>query len=121
MPAPQYNIAASAGGQWAATFTLENDDGTPMNIATKTFEFVARTNTAPAGTPVVTVTSTGAGADGYMVIDVDAATVQVVLTPTATTNASGGGIPYTLWMNPGLTDATALVTGTLYSSLVAQP
>jgi hypothetical protein len=117
----QWNVSASAGGQWAATFVLKNADGTPMTITNKTFEFVVRTTTATSGTVIWSVTSAVANAYGYMVIDTVAATVQVVLSPTATAAVPAGGKPFALWMDQALTDATCLVAGTFYANPVAQP
>lgn len=116
-----YNVSASAGGQWAATFILRNDDGTPMAITNKVFEFVVRTTTVTTGTVIWSVTSTTANTYGHMVIDTAAATVQVVLSPTATTAVPTGGKPFALWMDQGATDATCLVAGTFFANPVAQP
>lgn len=114
----RWRTATVAGAQWAATFTLRNDDGTHMDISGKTFEFVIRPNAADATVPpLVKVTST-ATAQGYLTVDTVSATVQVVLTPAATTLLATGCRPFALWMDPGQADQTCLVEGPFYSRLV---
>jgi hypothetical protein len=102
------------------SYTLQNDDGSAMNLAGKTFEFVVRPNTLDHTAPaMVTVNSTAATAQGYITVTTLTATVQVVLSPTATTLLGQSANPYTLWMDPGLPDATALVAGLFFCQLVA--
>lgn len=116
----QVQANAAAGGQWVQTYTLENDDGTPMNINGKTFEFVVRPSVTDTAEPAkVAVNSTAATAQGYITVTANTSTVQVVLSPTATALLGKSASPYTLWMDPGLPDATALVVGTFFTSLVA--
>lgn len=124
MPALPVQVQANAasGSQWVETYTLQNDDGTLMTITGKTFEFSIRptvNDTSPS--PLVKVVSTGATAQGYITVNTTASTVQVVLSPTATTLLGQGARPYMLWMDPGLSDQLAVVEGTFYSHLVAAP
>lgn len=114
-----YTITAAAASEWATSFTIYNDDGTLADITNKTFEFVVRNRLGSSGKVTFSVNSTSSTASGTVTVDVPSATVQVVLTPAATASVVEGGGPYTLWMNPGLADATALVTGTFYSNPVA--
>jgi hypothetical protein len=116
----QVNAIAAAGGEWDTTYALENDDGTVMNITGKSFEFVIRPTVTDATEPaLVSVSSVSASAQGFMTVNVAAGTVLVVLNPAATSLLGQGARPYTLWMDPGLTDATPLVAGTFFSNLVA--
>ncbi|WP_157536205.1 hypothetical protein [Kitasatospora mediocidica] len=116
----QLNTTSAAGSQWATTYTLQNDDGTLMNIVGKSFEFVVRPSTTDVAEPaLVAVNSTTATAQGYITVTPSTSTVQVVLSPTATALLGQSAYPYSLWMDPGLTDATDLVVGTFFSSLVA--
>jgi hypothetical protein len=102
------------------TYTLQNDDGTPMTITGKTFEFVIRPSTSDTTQPgMVSVNSTTASAQGYITVTATSSTVQVVLSPTATSLLGQSADPYSLWMDPGQPDATALVTGTFFCNLVA--
>jgi len=118
----QLNTTSAAGSQWVTTYTLQNDDGTLMNITGKTFEFVVRPSTTDVTEPaLVAVNSTTAGAQGYITVSPSTSTVQVVLSPTATALLGQSSYPYSLWMDPGLTDATDLVVGTCFSTLVAAP
>lgn len=115
----RWRTAVVAGAQWSAAFTLLDDDGTRMDISGKTFEFVIRPNSPDATVPpLVKVTST-ATAQGYLTVDTATATVQVVLTPAATTLLGAGCRPFALWMDSGLPDAVCLVEGPFYSRLVA--
>lgn len=116
-----YTAVASSGSSWSVTFTVQNEDGTPVDITNKTFEFVVRNRLTTVGTVLFSVSSTATNQYGGIVVNVETASVQVVLTPTATTSVPEGGGPYTLWMDPNLSDATALVTGMFYTNLVAEP
>ncbi|MFB6805471.1 hypothetical protein [Streptomyces sp. NPDC056387] len=114
----RWRTATVAGTQWAATFTLLDDDGTHMNISGKTFEFVIRPTAADATVPPLVKVTATATAQGYLTVDTVAATVQVVLTPAATTLLGTGCRPFALWMDPGQPDQTCLVEGPFYSRLV---
>lgn len=116
----QLQANAAAGSQWVQTYTLQNDDGTAMNISGKVFEFVIRPTVSDTTEPaMVAVNSTAATGQGYITVTAATSTLQVVLSPTATALLGQGARPYTLWMDNGLTDATALVVGTFFSNLVA--
>lgn len=116
----QVQANAWAGGQWTETYTLTNDDGTLMNITGKTFELVVRPSPTDKAEPaMVAVSSTSANAQGYITVTANTSTVQVVLSPTATALLGKSAYPYALWMDPGLPDATPVVAGTFFTSLVA--
>jgi len=120
----QYNIFDVApGAQWNTTWTLTNADLTPMNITGKIFEFVIRASpqdlTAPAP---VTVTSSASTAQGTIVVNTTAATVQIILNPVATSLlVQVTSWVHALWMDPGLSTATAMVEGAFVVSPVAAP
>lgn len=116
-----YTIVSARGSSWSATFTVQNSDGTLADISNKTFEFVVRNRLNPVGVVLFSVTSTATSTFGGIVVDVEAASVQVVLNVPATEAVPEGGGPYTLWMDQGLPDATALVTGVFYTNPVAEP
>ncbi|WP_329330743.1 hypothetical protein OIU81_02875 [Streptomyces sp. NBC_01454] len=107
----QWNTTTAVGSEWGADFTLLDDDGTPMAINGKGFEFVIRpTVVDTASPPLIKVTATPT-VQGYIAIDTGTATVQVVLTPTATALLGKGSRPFALWMDPGQPSATCLVEG----------
>lgn len=114
-----YTINTAAASEWSASFTIENDDGTLVDLTNKTFEFVVRNRLKSPGVVLFSVSSTGTNSYGGITVDVLTATVQVVVTPAATMLITEGGGPYTLWMDPGLPDATALVVGIFYTQPVA--
>ena len=115
-----FTAIAATGGQWSATFAFQNGDGTPMNITGKVFEFVVRSRVDATGA-LFSFTSTVGNAFGYMVVNTASSTVQVVVTPTATRAITEGGALFALWMDQGLPDAVAMVTGTFYTQPVPQP
>ncbi|MFF7411652.1 hypothetical protein [Streptomyces lydicus] len=107
----QWNTTTAAGAEWAAGFTLLDDDGTPMAINGKAFEFVIRPTVVDATpSPLVKVTTTPT-VQGYITVDTVTATAQVVLTPTATALLGKGSRPFALWMDPGQPQQTCLVEG----------
>jgi hypothetical protein len=114
------NTTSAAGSQWAWSYQLQNDDTTLMNITGKSFEFVIRPTVADVTEPaLIAVNSTASNAQGYITVTPSTSTVLVVLSPTATALIGANSYPYALWMDPGLPDATNLVGGTFFSSLVA--
>ena len=116
----QQQINMAAGSQWSQSYQLQNDDGTLMDISGFTFEMVIRPSTSDHTQPaLVAVNSTASSAQGYITVTVDTATLLVVLSPTATALLGQGSNPYALWMDPGDSDATALVVGTCFSQLIA--
>lgn len=114
-----YTINTAAGSQWSASFTIQNDDGTLTDITNKTFEFVVRNRLKTPGVVLFSVNSVSTNAYGGIVVNLVTSTVSVVVTPAATSLVEEGGGPYTLWMDPNLSDATALVVGTFYTQPVA--
>lgn len=121
-PAPLPNFfqaIAPIGSQWAQSYQVTNDDGSLTNITNKTFELVVRSN--QSGATVFLVNSTASTSAGTITVTSSTSTLQVVLTPTATNLLSEYGASYTLWMDPNLSDATALVAGVFYGRTVAQP
>jgi len=121
-PAPLPNFfqaIAPIGSQWAQSYQVANDDGSLTNITNKTFELVVRSN--QSGATVFLVNSTASTSAGTITVTSSTSTLQVVLTPTATNLLSEYGASYTLWMDPNLSDATALVAGVFYGRTVAQP
>ncbi len=121
MPLPnQLQINLAAGSQWTQGYQLQNDDGTPMDISGFTFEMVIRPSASDhTEAALVAVNSTTSNAQGSITVDVDTATLLVVLSPTATTLLGQGANVYALWMDPGDSDATALVVGICFSQLIA--
>lgn len=121
MPAfPQQLTAYSAASsQWTAGYTLTNDDSTPMDLSTATFEMVIRPNTSNTAQPATVVVTTTPGAQGYITITGN--TALVVVEPAATALLGQGPWAYALWLNPGTPNATDLVSGTFFSQLVAVP
>lgn len=112
---------AAAGSEWNQTYSLQNDDGTPMNIVGKTFEFVIRNTATEANTvtPIARITSSASTTQGAIVVNTTASTVQVIISPTVTTPLWQSAWPYTLWMDPNLPDATVLVAGMFFTTAVA--
>ena len=113
-----FSIQMGIGSQWQQSYALQNSDGSLFNTAGKIFEFVVRNDPSESAsiTPAIKVTTT-AGAQGQ--ITVSGSTVTVTLAPTATAALSQKTYSYALWMDQGLSDATAWVTGTAFASLIA--
>lgn len=121
-PAPLPNffqVVAAQGSQWAQTYQVTNDDGSLTNITNKTFELIVRNN--QTGSTVFLVNNTASTSAGTITVTSSSSTLQVVLTPTVTQLLTEYGANYTLWMDPSLSDATALVAGVIYGRTVAQP
>lgn len=115
-----YTVISSQGSLWSAVFTLQNDDGTPMDITGKSFEFVARPAVTNRSTPPkVQVSNTASTVQGTITVNLVASTVEVIVTASANTGWTGG--VYTLWMDPGLPDATALAQGPYLLQPTATP
>src|SRR5690242_10931331 len=115
-----YTIVTAQASQWSAVFTVYNEDGTLANLTGKIFELVVR---ATASTPSVifSVTSTASTASGTITVNTATSAVTVIINPVATALLTGGGGNYTLWMDQGLSDATALVTGVFLAQAVPAP
>ena len=110
----QANFATAAGSQWAQTFTISG-----ANITGLSWEFVIRPTVTDATVPPLIKVTTTVSSQGQISVNVSAGTVQVVLTPAATTLLGKGARPYALWSNPGTTSATAWCEGVFNTALVA--
>lgn len=117
----RWRTSTVAGARWSASFTLRNDDGTPMDISGKSFEFAIRPTAGDAAVPALVAVAGAATVQGYVTVDTVSAVVQVVLSPTATASLGTGCRPFALWMDPGLPDQTCLVEGPFYSRLASSP
>ena len=113
-----FSIQMGIGSQWQQSYTLQNSDGTPFNTSGKIFSFVVRNDPTETGTvtPAIRVTTTP-GAQGQ--VTVIGSTVTVTLLPSATAGLTQKTYSYSLWMDQGLSDATAWVTGTVFAVLIA--
>lgn len=121
-PAPLpnfFNAVAAIDSQWSQVYVITNDNGSLANIATKTFELVVRDSRT--GITVFSVNSTASTSAGNIVVTTSASSIQVILNPAATFLLHEYGSNYTLWMDPNLSDATALVAGIFYGRTVATP
>lgn len=119
LPLP-WTASSPQGSQWTYTFTTTN--GLPASITGKTFELVLRPDPRSTGTPSAVINSSAPTGQGSITINTSAVTVTAVLSPTAT-SALQADTTYaaTLWMDPGLTDATALVVGLFTIRAAAAP
>lgn len=121
-PAPLpnfFNAVAAIDSQWSQVYVITNDDGSLANIANKTFELVVRDSNT--GLVTFSVNSTASTTAGNIAVTSSAASLQVILTPAATSFLREYGSNYTLWMDPNLNDATALIAGIFYGRTVATP
>jgi len=116
-----YTIVTAASSQWSAVFTVTNDDGSLTDLTGKTFEMVIRDRLGNVGQVLASVSNGASTANGTIQVDLQRSTVRVILNPVAVDTVTSGGAPYTLWMDPNLSDATALVTGIIYVNPVANP
>lgn len=112
----QVNFTTAAGSQWAQTFSLPSVDITGL-----AWEFVIRPTASDVAVPPLVKVTTTVSAQGQITVDTVARTVQVVLTPAATTLLDRGARPYALWSNPGTTTATTWCEGTFNTQLVPAP
>jgi hypothetical protein len=115
----QWNTTTAAGSLWVQTFTFLNADGTRTDLTGLSWEFVIRPGVTDSTSPPLVKVTTTAGVQGGIVVDIDAATVTVTLTPAATTALANGARRHALWSQPGTADATCWVAGTFNSVLVA--
>lgn len=113
MAFPQpYNTIGYLGSQWATTFQFFNSDGSLMNITGKTFEYVLRISTKSTGTPALYVSSVSSTANGSITVTTATSSILVVITPTGMNTLTSPAVyAATLWMDPGLTDATVMANG----------
>lgn len=112
----QVNFATAAGSAWTQTFSMPTVDITGL-----TWEFVIRPTVTDATVPPLVKVTTTVSGQGQITVDTVARTVQVVLTPAATTLLGKGARPYALWSNPGTTTATTWCEGVFNTSLVPAP
>jgi hypothetical protein len=112
----QVNFGTAAGSQWAQTFQF-----TGVDITGLSWEFVIRPHATDTTVPPLVKVTTTASAQGQIVVNTVAGTVQVVLTPAATTLLKKGARPYALWSNPATTSATTWCEGMFNSRLVPAP
>lgn len=110
----QANFAAAAGSQWAQTFQITGVDITGLD-----WEFVVRPTVVDKAQPALVKVTPTVSAQGQITVDASAGTVQVVLTPAATTLLGRGAKRYGLWSNPGLTSATLWCEGVFNIQSVA--
>lgn len=116
------SLTVAAGSQFYEVFGIQNQDGSPVNLTGKIFEFSIRTDPVQtsATAPAVLVNSTSSTASGTIVVT--PLTGQVAVTVTAPAMALPQALYYyTLWSDEGLADATALVAGTMFVANVAAP
>jgi hypothetical protein len=114
--AQQVNFAAVAGSQWAQTYTFPTVDITGL-----TWEFVIRPNVTDAVQPPLVKVTTTVTSQGQIIVNTVARTVQVVLTPAATSLLGKGARAHALHSNPDTTTETTWVDGVFNSRLVAAP
>lgn len=114
MPQP-WDTAVAAGSQWIQTFTFPSTDITGL-----AWEFVVRTNVDDTGTPLIRVTQT-VGAQGQIVVDTVASTVQVIVTASATASLGKGVYAHALWSDYGTDTATDWIAGIFATVAVARP
>lgn len=117
------SLTLAVGGQFSNVYTITNDDGSLMNLVGKTFEFAIRADPSQATSvpPLISVNSTTSTSSGTITVNTSTSQVTVTITATAMAALSQTQYYYTLWMDPTLADATALVSGSLFAQNVAQP
>jgi hypothetical protein len=115
-----YTVVTAQGSQWSVVVTVYNEDGSLANLTGKIFEFIVR-STASSAASIFSVTSTASTGNGTILVSTAASAVTVVVNAAATGLLSGGGGNYTLWMDQGLSDATALMTGVFLAQAVPAP
>lgn len=111
------SLTVAVGSQLNQTYQFTNADGTLMNITGKVFEFNIRNDPSEAKTvtPVATVTSTASTSAGTITVNTATSTVLVSVSALAMANLTQKSYVYTLWMDQNLSDATAMVSGTLFA------
>lgn len=117
------SITAAVGSQLNMTYVLKNDDNTLMNITGKIFEFSVRTDPSQtsATAPKISVTSTASTGSGTITVNTLTSTVAVSVSALAMATLTQAQYYYTLWMDQGLSSATAMVSGTLFAEFTAMP
>ena len=117
------SLSVAVGSQFSESFVFQNEDKSLMNLTGKIFEFSIRTDPiqTSATAPVVSVNSTSSTANGTITVNTFTATVTVTVTATGMALLSQRQFFYTLWMDEGLADATAMVSGSMFASNVSAP
>jgi hypothetical protein len=117
------SLTAAVGSQLNVTYVLHNDDDTLMNITNKTFEFSIRTDPGQlsATPPLVSVNSTASTASGTIAVTTNTSTVAVSVSAAAMNTLTQRQYFYTLWMDQGQNDATAMVSGVLFVQFTSVP
>lgn len=119
LPLP-FTTQTYPGSQWTTTFQFLNADGSLMSISGFTYQMVIRTSTENTGAPAVVVSSSASTSSGSIVISLATSSISVTLTPTATASlAAGESYALAVWQDPDLSDATAVVVGSMYVTPVA--
>lgn len=117
------SITAAVDSQLNMTYVLHDDSNALMNITNKTFEFAIRTDPiqTSATPPLISVNSTASTSSGTIVVTTNTSTVAVSVSAPAMATLTQKLYYYTLWMNQGLGDATAMVSGTLFAQFTSVP
>lgn len=116
--AKQVNLTGNAGSRWSEGITLTDENDAPLDLTGAAFEFVIRTSPVDTSEPALVSVTAVESPQGYLSVNGD--TVLVVLYPAATALLGRGARPYALWLDPGdPVNATVMVEGTFYSTLVA--
>ena len=116
------SLTVASGSQFNQVFVIKNSNGTLVDLTGKIFEFYIRTEQVQTSStsPIAHVNSTSSTASGTIVVDLFTAAVSVTVSAPAMTLPQAPYY-YTLWLDEGLTDATALVAGTMFVANVAAP
>ena len=106
-----WNLNLPAGSYQAWNFSL-TIAGTllPFPLAATSWEYVVRTTQTDTGAPLIRIT-TAPSASGLITVTASTGTVLLEIYAAATAALAPGTYYHTLWMNQGLTDAVAWVTG----------
>lgn len=111
------SLNVAVGSQLNQSYQLKNSDGSLMDLTGKVFEFVIRNDPSEAhtATPLVSITSTASTASGTITVNTTTSTVLVSVSALAMATLTQKQYVYTLWMDQDLSDATAMVAGTLFA------
>ena len=103
------NLPAGSYQAWQFSLTIAGSIS-PFPISGATWEYVVRTSQTDAGTPLIKITTTVSSA-GLITPTTATGTVLLEIYAAATAALAPGTYYQTLWMNPGLGNALAWVTG----------
>lgn len=117
------SLNVAVGSQFDQNYVLQNEDGSLMSLVNKIFEFSIRADPiqTSAVPPLISVTSSTNTVNGGIVVDTVTSTVSVIVSATPMATLEQQLYYYTLWMDQGLPDATALVNGTMFAGNVSAP